>query len=158
MTCCNSRQKIPEVVAWSVAHAKCAITAAFSLRGRALEDAVAVVATSALIGLVCVSSPRARAPVRPAGRGLEGTLLPLVSFLCCPSACSRDSDTYVPTMHAGYHREAAMSVLHMICHAHALCSVMLCAGCAHKAKVDKHVWEVHNVGWAPTVTGYPPVL
>ena len=42
MTCCNSRLKIPEVVALSLAHAKCALTAASSLRGRELEDAVAV--------------------------------------------------------------------------------------------------------------------
>ena len=52
-----------------------------------------------------------------------------------------------------------MSVLHMICHVPMLfalsCSVQ---DVAHKAKVDKHVWEVHNVGWAPTVSGYPPVL
>ncbi len=42
MTCCNNRQKIPEVVALSLAHAKCALNAASSLRGRGLEDAVAV--------------------------------------------------------------------------------------------------------------------
>ncbi len=42
MTCCNSRQKIPEVVALSLAHAKCALNAASSLRGREPEAAVAV--------------------------------------------------------------------------------------------------------------------
>ncbi len=111
MTCCNSRQKIPEVVALSVAHAKCALTAASSLRGRELEDAVAVavVATSALFDVMWnVSAPGALAPARPAGRLLEGTLLPLMSFLCFSSACSRDSDTYFTLLHAGHYREAAI--------------------------------------------------
>ncbi len=35
----------------SVAHAKCALTAAFSLPGRELENAVAVMATSALFAV-----------------------------------------------------------------------------------------------------------
>ncbi len=58
MTCCNSRQKVPEVVALSLARAKCALTAASSLQGRELEDAVALaaaaVATSALFEVVSV--------------------------------------------------------------------------------------------------------
>jgi hypothetical protein len=38
---------------------------------------------------------------------------------------------------------------------HVSCSVQ---GAADMAKVDKHFWKVHNVGWGPRVPGYPPVL
>lgn len=76
MTCCNSRQKIPEVVALSLAHQiktlQCALAAAFSLQGRGLEDAAAVVATSAMFAAVSVSPPGPLAPARPAAEMCSG--------------------------------------------------------------------------------------
>ncbi len=49
-----------------------------------------------------------------------------------------------------------MSVLHMICHAMLFALSWSVQDAAHIAKVDKHVWKVHNVGlgpnshWVPT--------
>jgi len=113
----------------------------------------------------------------------EGTLLPLMSSLCFFSACSSDSDTWFTRLHEGYGREAAICQVYtrsvmscsLLCPAlcshgkgsqcghrgptvaqnphHLSCSVQ---GAAHRAKVDKHVWKVHNVGvgakshWVPT--------
>jgi hypothetical protein len=73
---------------------------------------VAVLCLLLAAAVVIVSSPGALAPARPAGRLLEGTLLPLVSFLRFSSACSSDHDTYLTTLHGGHHREAAICLIH----------------------------------------------
>ncbi|KAA6422723.1 MAG: hypothetical protein FRX49_07258 [Trebouxia sp. A1-2] len=136
MTCCNSRQKIPEVVALSLAHQiktlQCALAAAFSLQGRGLEDAAAVVATSAMFAAVSVSPPGPLAPARPAaemcsglaaetwlvgtGKRLSrektlGRALGTSGGQACPSVFSRLSRMPGPTSQASTHQVGSQQLL-----------------------------------------------
>ena len=188
MTCCNSSEKIPEVEALSVACAKCALTAASSLRGRGLEDAVVVALLLCLLqaeGQQRNDNRGSNVPSSSRPAGLTGARAPgdvchdqglghqlgqqdgcwrRHCCLCCHSSAAPQPVAETVILVSQQCMEVIIEKQQCVCVTHdqsCPCSLLchaLCSTLLAWQRSPNMSGGFTTWDWGPTVTGYPPVL